>query len=194
MKKSNLLVLLALISLPNLLSYAAGDDDKNKGIRAGWQTSNYYIEGNSAGNDLSSFYVGFTGEKSIIPLLKFGSGLEYFQNGYSFDSTSTTASFKAHTISIPVFLKVKLGPVFALGGAGANFNIVQKYKVGDNTVDIPEDHKINVFDVPVFLGLGVKILMFSVEARYHWGMLDATSSEASSPQSQYFQVGAAVSF
>jgi len=192
MKKSNLLLLVSVLLFASINSYGQ-DDDKNKGVRAGWQSSNFYVDGEGA-DPLSSFYVGFTGEKSIIPLLKFGSGLEYFQNGTQTTIANETFQYKAHVISIPLYLKLKLGPVFALGGAAANFNIAHNYKVGDNSSDVPDDLKVNTFDVPVFAGLGVKILMFSIEARYHWGMLDTSKSDATDSKVQYFQIGAGISF
>ena len=50
--------------------------------------------------------------------------------------------------------------------------------------------KSNWFDAPVFLGAGVKIFFVSVEARYHWGLIEVRNGL----KSQYFQLGAAVSF
>ena len=192
MRKTNLLLLATILLIYSVSAF--GQDDKNRGVRAGWQNSNYYEDGNNSGDNLSAFYIGVTGEKSILPLLKFGSGFEYFQNGISGSIGNDEYKFKAHTISIPIYLKLKLGPVFALGGAGANFTITQQYKLNDNSVDVPDAAKTNWFDVPVFAGIGVKILIVTIEARYHWGMLDASSSDLTNPQVQYFQIGAGISF
>jgi len=196
MKKTNLIILTSVILLSSLSLSAQDDSKKNKGIRAGWQLSNYYSDGTGIATELNSFYVGFAGEKKIIPLLHFGSGIEYFQNGY----TGTTLiskedlSFKSHVISVPIFLKLKLGPVFGLGGIGMNFNVAQKYKIGGDNVDVPDDLKVNVFDAPVFVGLGVRILIVTIEARYHWGLINATQFDKLDYNSQYLQIGAGISF
>ena len=120
-------------------------------------------------------------------MLHFGKGIEYFQNGLSYTANSQR---KLHTLSIPLYLKFKIGPVFALGGAGANFKISEKFTAGDLEVSPTDSDKSNWFDVPVFLGAGVKIWFVSVEARYHWGLMEVRNDL----KSQYFQLGAAVSF
>ena len=55
----------------------------------------------------------------------------------------------------------------------------------------PLTEKSNVFDMPLQVGLGVKILMLSLEARYNWGLLDLNDEGA---KNQYFQLGLAVFF
>jgi hypothetical protein len=138
-------------------------------------------------NQLNSFYVGFFRDKKISPLLFFGSGLEYFQNGIKYPGDSKRI---LHTLSIPLDLKLKLGPVFALGGAAANFKVAEKIVVEDNSVNPTEGNKSNWFDIPVFLGAGVKISFITVEARYHWGLLDVRNGL----YSRYLQIGAGLSF
>lgn len=195
MRKIQLILLAVIISIPSINAFA-GDDDEGgkKGIRAGWQMSNFYNDGSSSADNLSSFYVAVFGEKKLMPILRLGSGVEYNSVGYSSDIAGNTSSFVRHSIAVPLYLKVKLGPVFALGGAAASFGVSDKYKLNDNSADIPDEIKTNTFDAPVFLGLGVKFLMISVEARYHWGTMDITKSNLSSPTQQYFQLGAGISF
>ena len=165
---------------------------EKKGIRAGWQYSAFSYNGTADTADaLNAFYVGIFHEKKIAPLFRFGSGMEYFQNG---SITSNETKYIKHELSIPLYLKVKLGPVFVLGGAAANFSLVQKYSIGGENFDVPESFKTKAFDVPLYAGLGVKILMFSIEARYHWGMLDISKTETTQINTQYLQIGAAVSF
>ena len=194
MKKITTLLLIAFITIPSIISYA-GDDDKKKTIRAGWQVSNFYDDDfSTTGTELHAFYVGFNAEKDLVPLLKFGSGIEYLQNGYTGKVLTEEFSYRSHVISIPLYLKLKLGPVFALGGAGMNFNVAQNYKVGGSKIDIPDNLQINVFDVPVFAGVGLKIAMFTIEARYNWGLINAAKSDAFTYKAQYFQLGGGISF
>jgi len=182
------LVLIAIcLALPNMV-HAQKDDKKHlSGIRAGWQLSTLAKDGASPDttNQLNSFYVGFSNETKIARLFYWGKGIEYFQNGTEY-TKNTRRIF--HTISVPVSLKLKIGPVFGMAGAAANFKISEKYEFGDTSYEPPK--KANWFDVPVFLGAGVKIFFVSVEARYHWGLLDATNNF----YNRYFQLGAAIHF
>lgn len=171
-----------------------GQDDKGQGnkvggIRAGWHTATLVKDGSVADtvNNLNGFYLGFFRDTKIIPLLHFGSGIEYFQNGISYTGNGERV---LHTISVPLDLKVKLGPVFALGGIAANFKVSEKVKIGGEYVTPLESDKSNWFDAPVFLGAGVKLFFVTIEARYHWGLLEVRNGK----HSQYFQLGAGISF
>jgi len=167
------------------------DEDNIRGIRGGWQSSDLFYDNKEVGSTpLNAFYAGFFNENKIIPMLYIGSGFEYFQNGSVISSNDTT--YKQHLLSVPVYLKFKIGPVYAVGGASANFKVAEKYLFGDNKFDVPDALKANWFDIPVHLGLGVQILMFRVEAKYYWGTFDMYDN--SSAKMQYFQLGAAVAF
>ena len=87
-------------------------------------------------------------------------------------------------------LKVKLGPVFALGGIAANFKVSEKLVFQDNKFDPGDDDKLHWFDAPVFLGVGVKIFFITIEGRYHWGIVDAGNDY----YHRYFQLGLGLSF
>lgn len=170
-----------------------GQDNKEKqkvgGVRAGWHYAFLVEEGAKpdTASALSSFYAGFFRDTRIVPMLHFGSGIEYFQNGLEHPGNSARI---LHTVSIPLDLKVKLGPVFALGGIAANFKVSEKLKIEGEYVTLLDSDKTNWFDLPVFLGAGVKILFITVEARYHWGLVEARDGY----YNRYFQLGAAISF
>lgn len=181
----------------NTLSASGDDDGKNIGVRAGWQISGIYENGSipDGYGTNSGFYAGFFKDTKIIPLLKLGTGLEYGQVGLIRDSVNVNTKRILHYIAIPIDLKVKLGPVFALGGASLNFRVADKRTVNEQSVDPPPGLESKVFDIPLFVGLGVKIFFVSIEARYHWGMLNVIGDgNVSNNKSQYFQLGAAVSF
>ena len=189
MKTIQLFVLTLLITGFSFSSYAGGkDDEKQLGIRAGYQLSNIY-DGSSSlnSNGLSSFYVGFFREQKVAPLLSFGTGFEYSQIGSMQDSDNKIVM---HYLSIPVNFKVKLGPVYALAGASAAFKVADKWTVlGVKTDPIV---KANWFDVPVHVGVGVQVLSFRVEARYHWGMLSLYESPLDGYKNQAFQLGVGI--
>lgn len=185
MKKIFTLFLLALFALALVPAKA-----QKIGVRAGYQMSNWYKDGSqlSGADPLSSFYIGLFKVKKIVPAVHFGVGLEYFQNG--FKSASNVNKWVLSYISIPVHLDAKLGPFFALGGLGANFKVSEKVTVNGTTASATSEQKSKPMDVPVFLGAGVKILLFTFEARYHWGLVKINDGATN----QYFQLGAGVSF
>ena len=190
MKKKALVVITALL-FGLCLTQAQDKNEGNKvgGIRAGWHSAGIFEDGSKAdtANSLNSFYVGFFRDTKIIPLLHFGSGIEYFQNGMEYSSNTKRV---LHTLSVPLDLKLKLGPIFALTGFAANFKVAERvvYK-GESAKPIDSDLS-NWFDIPFFLGAGVKIWKVSVEARYHWGLLEVRNGK----HSQYLQIGGAISF
>ena len=113
--------------------------------------------------------------------------------------------YKTSYISIPIHLRVKLGPVFALAGIAANFKVSES-KSGDfeNTdTSKPVYSDANAFDLPLVFGAGLKFLMFSIEARYHWGtqpigtrtdMPVSGTTRQTDYTIQYLQLGASVEF
>ncbi|MCZ4410359.1 outer membrane beta-barrel protein [Cryomorphaceae bacterium 1068] len=157
------------------------------GIRVGWNYSQYFNDGNPVvgTSDYSSFYAGFYRDNRIAQILRLGTGVEYYQNAAF---TNDNNKRVLHYIGVPVYLKVKLGPVFALSGFEPSFKVGENYTVLGLEVDPPK--KTNGFDAPFFLGAGVNIAIFTVELRYHWGTIDVFNSA----RSQYLQVGGAVSF
>jgi hypothetical protein len=157
------------------------------GIRAGYQIASLRVDGSKlldTGN-LNGFYVGLFRENKLIPLLNLGYGLDYLQNGAE-DATNNQCII--NYLSVPLYLKAKVGPVFGLAGIGANF------KLGTNSTSntISSDYVKKSFDMPLFIGGGFKILMFSIEGRYNWGLIEL--NKASGVKNQYFQLGATVSF
>lgn len=189
MKKGILFLLSAL--LMGIYGSYAQDEGTQKvgGIRAGFHSASMVEEGSKpdTANSMNSFYLGFFRDQKISRMLYFSSGLEYFQNGLKYSNNSKRV---LHTISIPLDLKFKLGPVFALGGAAANFKVAEKIVVGDYSVNPADGNESNWFDVPVFLGAGVTIFFITVEARYHWGLIEVRNGL----NNRYLQIGAGISF
>lgn len=183
------LVLLAAITFVGTSLKAQNNDKPAKvGVRAGWHHAGMFIDNEMpTGTDhSSSFYIGVFKEKKLAPLLRFGSGLEYFENGYKITDNITR---DIHYISVPLYLKLKIGPVYATGGTGLNFRISEQLP-GSALLDPLNNESTSVFDMPFQLGAGLKFLMFSVEARYNWGLLNVNGDASN----QYMQVGFTLSF
>jgi len=185
MKLLRLFTLAFLLIGLNLSTYANDDGGGKFGIRAGYSASNLY-NGSSPLNSkaLGSFYVGIFKEHKIVPMLHFGSGLEYSQIGSMENSDN---KITMHYLNIPVNFKFKIGPIYALAGASAAFKIGEKWTIGGEKLDPLV--KANWFDVPIHVGLGFQILMLRIEARYHWGTMDLYSAPNDGYKTQAFQLG-----
>ena len=190
--------LITILILLMTFSDLKAQETKLGGIRAGWQNSVLASSGKVDDNvdPLSAFYVGLFRENKIIPLLAIGTGLEYSQMGVK-DKTLDDTQIRLHYLCIPIDLRVKVGPVFAKAGFSANFRVGEKVTVlGTDITDTELWTKSEVFDIPFYLGAGVDILIFRIEARYHWGLLDVYKQTAdnNAQQLQYFQLGVGVMF
>lgn len=198
MKNLNIIFSISVFLLFVTASYSQDkSEDRNAkvgGIRVGWNYSQYFNDGNplAGTEDYSSFYAGIFKEKKIgLPLLNIGGGIEYYQNAAKVDNDNKRV---LHYIGVPVYLKLRLGPVFALTGFAPSFKVGEKNYILGKEMDPAQ--KSNWFDAPFFLGAGVKIAMFTVEARYHWGTIETyeNATTNTSIKGQYFQLGAGISF
>ncbi len=185
MKQHGLLLLIAFFTL-NVISVQA---QNRIGVRTGYQNSTIKKDGSmiSGTDSYNSFYIGLFKTHKIVPVVHIGYGLEYMTTGVEWNNNAENVVL--NYLSVPLYLQGKLGPFFALGGAAANFKLNEKYSglIADSPFG---EEKFNTVDFPVFLGAGFKILMFTLEARYHWGMTEINQGV----KSEYLQLGVAVSF
>ena len=198
MKNLNIIISISILLMATTTSFSQdkSDDKEAKvgGIRLGWNYSQYFNDGNQlAGTeDYSSFYAGIFKEKKIgLPLLHFGAGIEYYQNAAKINDDNKRV---LHYIGVPVYLKAKLGPAFALTGFAPSFKVGEKNYILGKEMDPAQ--KSHWFDAPFFLGAGVKIAIFTIEARYHWGTIETyeNATTNTSIKGQYLQLGAGISF
>lgn len=187
MKNISLIIGLALIFAFCTEDISASDGDRVGGLRAGYHSAQFNLNGDFVGEPIQTFYLGFFRDQKVFPMLHFGSGLEYYKNGTIFDSENLR---ELHYLSIPLNLKVKLGPVFVLAGAAPSFRVADRINIGGVKEKPTDEEKSNWFDIPLFVGAGVKIAIVTIEARYHWGMLEVVDGY----KSQSFQIGAGISF
>lgn len=159
------------------------------GIRFGYHQSAFFTGGNELtdAEPMQTFYVGYFKEKRIVSLLRYGYGLDYFQNGIKYNDDDKLA---LHYLSVPLNLKFKIGPVFALTGFAPSFKIAEKVFTDGNSQNPAEEEKSEWFDIPFYAGAGLKIWFVTIEARYHWGLIEVNNGL----KSQYFQLGAGFSF
>jgi len=156
-----------------------------KGVRAGWHYAGMFQSGNQIHDPLNTFYVGFFSESNSSGRINGGSGLEYFQNGFE----SAGKLFRMHTLSIPFYVKPKLGPIYATGGFSLNFSI------SDNQDDFPSQvSDTEWFDIPLHLGLGLQLGPIRGEVKYFWGLFEAATIQGKAYNNQYLQAGLGFSF
>jgi hypothetical protein len=155
-----LVVALAVLSGPAFAQ-------KTMGIRGGYIASDIKKGGDSYfDHKYKSFYFGFCNDLKIIPLLHFMSGLDYYQTGSRIDDDNKLI---LHYLSVPLGLKLKLGPVEAFGGVHGALRVSSKLTVLG--VDISGE-KFSTFDAGYFVGAGLKLLFIGAEVRYTQGFVD----------------------
>ena len=177
---------LALFSL-EVNAQEKGAGDRVGGIRFGYHSSQFFEDGDSYREPMQSIYFGLYRDTKIVPLLHFGSGLEYYKNGGKINDANMR---ELYYLSVPLDLKLKLGPVFALGGFSPSFKVAERITIDGNKAKPTDTQKAEWFDIPLFLGAGVKIWFVTIEARYLWGTMDVIDGY----KSQSFQLGAGFSF
>jgi hypothetical protein len=187
------LKLLCVVLLASSLTFSVVAQDKGNnrvgGIRLGYHGAGMFMESDMypGSEGLGTFYAGLFRDNQIISLLHFGTGLEYFQNGIKFSGDNKRALYY---LSIPLDLKLKLGPVFALTGLAPSFKVAERVVVDGNSSKPGSDDKSAWFDAPFFVGGGLKILFITIEVRYHWGLIDVYEGY----NNRYLQIGAGLSF
>jgi len=180
-----LALIFAFISV-EIFAQEKGGGDRVGGIRVGYHVSQFSDGGDLLGDPMESFYLGLFRDTKVLPLLHFGTGLEYYKNGLKMVDYERDL----HYLSIPLYLKLKLGPVFLLTGFSPSFKVAERI-IEDGVSEKPSDeNKAEWFDIPFFVGGGVKISIVTLEARYHWGLREVTDGY----MAQSFQIGAGISF
>lgn len=182
---------LLLVGLAICFAFTVNAQDKDKkslpnGFRLGYQSSTL-TGGNSGTFDpLTGFYVGYLRKVNLIPLLHLETGMEYMMAGGKQDSITLRQNY----IVLPAQLVFKIGPVFALAGVNANFDIYQSTEMNGTKEKVASDNRADAFDVAADVGAGLNFLFLAVEARYYWGLTDLKDGY----KSQYLQLGLKVHF
>lgn len=152
------------------------DDDEKmyKGLRFGWQQSQL---SESDWDPLSSFYAGiFAARKlGVSKFLSIYTGLEYYETGSRENDKNI---IKLSYISLPLNLRVKLGPAYAFGGVNPSFKIADKVKVLG--VDVSDEADISGFDMGGQLGVGAKLAFIGIELKYNVGFIQVIDDNTTS--------------
>lgn len=176
MKKT---IMILSLFVAGSLTFKSLAQDKKFGIRGGYQSSYLTQDGDKVGSSKSGFYVGAYKDTKVFPFLHVNTGLEYSQLGASkLDNDDYTLNY----IGVPLALKVKVGPLYAIGGTGFNVKVSEKGS--------PYSDSAKWFDIPAYVGAGFNILFLAVEARQTWGLTDINHGL----NNNSFQVGLSMRF
>ncbi|MDX5321401.1 MAG: PorT family protein [Bacteroidota bacterium] len=155
------------------------------GIRAGYNYGMTLNGGIRVENPISGYYGGFY--KTSYPLgVKFlgvQSGAEVALLGHRKDANTYRQQYY---VGVPLSLRLKLGPIFIIGGVNGQVKVFEKRMIDGVEVD----DKSSLFDAHTHAGVGVKLGMFSFEARYHHGLIDINKGN----KTEYVQLGACITF
>ena len=185
MKAILYLFMVSFIFLSSQSHAQSSEMSYSNGIRAGWHYAGMFRSGTQKFSNLNSFYVGLFGETRVSENWSGGSGLEYFQNGFE----NGNGNFRMHTISLPIYVKPNIGPVYGTAGLALNF------KLGDNREDFPNVvTETKFFDIPLTLGAGVELGPVIIEAKYYWGLFNAAYIDGKGHKNQYLQAGLGFKF
>jgi hypothetical protein len=116
-----------------------------------------------------SFYVGMFNDQELIPMLYIYTALDYYQTGSKYNDDNKLV---LHYISIPVGLKLKIGPVQAFGGIHGAVKVSTAYTLLGQPVS---SEKFSTFDAGTFIGLGLNIAFIGAEVKYTKGLVDINS-------------------
>jgi hypothetical protein len=159
---------------------------QDRGIRGGYLEANLDKSGTGIFDEgYSTFYAGFFNDQNIfIPLLYLYSGLDYYQSGSKVDDNNKLI---IHYLSIPLGLKLKIGPLQAFGGVHGALKVSSTLEVLG--IDPPESD-ISTFDAGWFAGAGIQILFIGAEAKYTWGLVDIYNGY----KNNFWQLGLTLAF
>ncbi|MFI5219891.1 MAG: outer membrane beta-barrel protein [Bacteroidia bacterium] len=185
------ILLLSAIVFNSFFTFSQAEEDENdnklNGIRFGYQHSNLLNNDEDAANNLDRFYIGFTRQKKLSPLFRLETGLEYMIAGAMITEDS---KLELHYITIPLQAHLKIGPFLGTAGLNALFKVAQKMTFGGTKIEVTDENKATFMDCTADVGLGFKILMITLEARYYYGLVDIKDGW----HNNYYQLGLKVSF
>lgn len=134
---------------------------------------------------LSNFQFGVFTHKDLIPLLKIRVGMDYSPKGTKWESGSDYIQGTYNYLELPVLARVKLGPVYGLGGFYGAYALNGKSKSNILGIEVAKDvdfdaDEISRFDYGMKFGLGFQLGLGPIhaffETDYSFGFLNLNKS------------------
>ncbi len=200
MKKTMLLLLLAglMISIVNPVSAQMGEKKKRTHFfQVGYNNSSLKSSGNNFGNSKGSFYISLYKEVKVIPIIRFGSGLEYVKNGSYISDESKLKYFAdgeilptddyvyLNYLTIPLHLTAKLGPFAGLVGVSGSYRVDARLINDEENRKLNNKSYFNRWDAGAYVGARVTIIFVGIEVRYTLGLVNVLDNY----KNQNLQIG-----
>jgi len=185
------LILLTTVLLISNLTYGQKDDMKPAlvTVTAGWSYADIN-QGDNSTDKRNGFFAGVRKDIKLFPTLHLETGALYVQKGATFDlgEFGDDIEYELDYIDIPLALKLKIGGLYGIAGVSGNIRI--KSEIEGEKVD-----DIKSFAFSSSLGLGFKLLMFSIDFRWNHTLGDIVKDNPDDPiYNSYFLVGLGFSF
>lgn len=198
MKKTLLVMFIAVFAI----SYQA---NAQLGVKVGYnfaKTSGDIEDGYSE-KSLNNLHFGAFLEKDLIPLLDIRLGAEFSPKGSRVENGDYFDELKINYLEIPVQAKVKLGPIYALGGVYGAFALKGSYEFDDPLLGTGKDDDINFddyelkkFDYGMKFGAGVQVglgpLHAFAQAEYSFGLQNLSKMDGVDVKNKVISVSAGV--
>ncbi len=194
-----LLILTSLMmSVANPVNAQRRDKTKRTNFfQVGYNISWLASSGNHFGDPKGSLYVSLYKEMKVLPLLRFGSGLEYVKNGSYISNESKGIYFVdgeilptdnyvyLNYLTIPLHLTVKLGPIAALAGVSGSYRVDARLISDEENRKLNNKSYFNRWDAGAYLGARLTIIFVGIEVRYTRGLVNVIDNY----KNQNLQIG-----
>jgi len=194
MKKTLLLVTLSLlVSMSSMAQF---------GIKAGMNLAKMSDIDSDNEKFLNNFHFGVFMDKDIVPLLDLRFGLNYSPKGYRVEADDDNyAKATLNYLEIPVLAKVKLGPLYALGGVYGAYALNGKTElaiagnVDKDDIDF-DNSETSKMDFGMMFGLGVQFGLGPVhifaQGDYSFGLMNLNTGEGDASKNSVVGVSVGV--
>jgi len=190
-------LILSICLFASMQSFGQKKSEKPAAIifTAGWSFADIR-QGDESTDNRNGFFIGLRKDVKLFPTIHLETGALYVQKGANLKpgGDGTDLEYELDYIDIPAALKFKFGGLYALGGVSGNIRVNSEIN-GIKTNDTDDFPDVKAFSLSSTLGLGVKFLMFSVDARWNHTLGDIlVDNPGDDVYNSYFLIGLSYNF
>jgi hypothetical protein len=153
----------------------------------------------------NNFAFGAFYEKDLIPLLDLRLGLDFSPKGNKVEAGDDEYKMTVNYLEIPIQAKVKLGPIYALGGVYGAYALGGKNEATVGGVSVSEDidfddQELKRLDFGMKFGLGFQLKLGPVgvfaQGEYSFGLQNINDGEGDAVKNKVISasIGALIGF